>query len=534
MKKLFHRKKNNAPSSPEETSLPSQNDNANPNFRSSRYESTAPAKSPQSGQFPLKGNNSSVSFQGRRSETYSRGQGTGGIEPSPRPSTSSPYYGTLPTPRVTSASQGHAALAYPPVDGSSGYDDANNYQGRQYVSPLGLPTQDFANLQLQPASDEARHTDLSLRQHGGQSNHAAQQETGYPSAKKEGWLDGGVRSSRVPPNDRPQPPRATERTPRHTTNTTGGDQESYSFHDLDNGHSPIQSFNYGSRNRTVNEGAIHRKRSIPRKEISNIVQTSEATHRPNASPVNHSDRTRNHVPYPPVPGHRYQDDHGLRPQQSGHPQPGDHASSQRFNQDVRFSAQDIIVRAKGNTYDTEVVEKMAPAIVHERVNKDIHHIREELVTKEIHNHEVYHRILPIIDVEVLPPRHFLPVEGGGLVEISGKEVPGRGNNWVIAETASKIPSDQTARNGIRNFSARQFLGSTGDAISYTTREGFPRTEQTWVHRPELETGGRDTAQTWPMEFGSATLDKADRDPRAFKSAKSKRSRKSIESQPSAM
>lgn len=112
-------------------------------------------------------------------------------------------------------------------------------------------------------------------------------------------------------------------------------------------------------------------------------------------------------------------------------------------------------------------------------------------------------MLPVIDVEVLPPRHFLPVEGGGLVEVGAKEVPGRGNHWVIAETASRIPSDQAAPAGRRQFTARQFLGREGDSRSYTAAEGHEVTEQTWVHPPELETGARDSGQSWPMFFGDS-------------------------------
>ena len=127
-------------------------------------------------------------------------------------------------------------------------------------------------------------------------------------------------------------------------------------------------------------------------------------------------------------------------------------------------------------------------------------MREEIITREIHNHEYYHRILPVTDVEILPPRHFLPVAGGGLVEVSAADVPGRGNNWVIAETASKIPSDERAPRGPNLFSAREFSDDEGDTQNYKTPEGYQRTEQTWIHPPELETGGRDTQQTWPFEF----------------------------------
>ena len=104
-------------------------------------------------------------------------------------------------------------------------------------------------------------------------------------------------------------------------------------------------------------------------------------------------------------------------------------------------------------------------------------------------------------MEVLPPRHFLPVEGGGLVEISAHEVPGRGSNWVIAETASKIPSDQAAPPGKMKFTAREFPGREGDAVKYMTPEGYEKSETTWVHEPELEEGARLTGQSWPMVIG---------------------------------
>jgi hypothetical protein len=139
--------------------------------------------------------------------------------------------------------------------------------------------------------------------------------------------------------------------------------------------------------------------------------------------------------------------------------------------------------------------------VHETFRQDIHQIRQEVITREIHNHEYYHRILPIVDVEVLPARHFLPVEGGGLVEISADEVPSRGRHWVVAETASRIPSHQPAPQAISRFSARKFTDSEGDFKKYITPEGFERTEQTWVHPPELETGACDTGQTWPIVLG---------------------------------
>ncbi|KAI9724099.1 MAG: hypothetical protein M1812_000818 [Candelaria pacifica] len=153
-----------------------------------------------------------------------------------------------------------------------------------------------------------------------------------------------------------------------------------------------------------------------------------------------------------------------------------------------------------NTVDTQVVETIAPAVIHEDVTKAVHNVREEVYTREIHTHDIYHRIQPVIDVEVLPPRHFLPVEGGGLVEVTAEEVPGRHGNWVIAETASKIPSDEPAPRKVTRFSAAEF-DETWDKKTYTTPEGIPRTEEVWVHPPELETGAWATGQTWRMDFG---------------------------------
>ena len=113
------------------------------------------------------------------------------------------------------------------------------------------------------------------------------------------------------------------------------------------------------------------------------------------------------------------------------------------------------------------------------------------------------------------------------MEISGQDVPGRGNNWVIAETASKIASDQPAPKTLKQFSAREFKGSEGDAVRYTAPEGHERIEQTWVHPPELETGARETGQTWPMEFGGEGRSKIGYKHGPSKSSKPRSSKKSV-------
>jgi len=75
-------------------------------------------------------------------------------------------------------------------------------------------------------------------------------------------------------------------------------------------------------------------------------------------------------------------------------------------------------------------------------------------------------------------------------------LPARKGNWMIAETVStgKKASEP------RKFTAREFRGEEGDERTYTTPEGYPRTETTWIHPPQPETGGRETGQTVPFKF----------------------------------
>ncbi|KAK0274417.1 hypothetical protein LTR35_011571 [Friedmanniomyces endolithicus] len=159
-----------------------------------------------------------------------------------------------------------------------------------------------------------------------------------------------------------------------------------------------------------------------------------------------------------------------------------------------------------NTTDATLHEKWAPAVTHETVIQNVHHIREERITREFHNHHVFHRILPITDIQVLPARHFVPIEGG-YAEISAAELPARtGVNaqWVLAELASKgLPRSQGPIVPDR-FTARTFKSTEGDYKEYMAPEGFPRTEQTWVYPPTYyEFGAIETGQTYTFHMGSA-------------------------------
>ncbi|KAF2861691.1 hypothetical protein K470DRAFT_293964, partial [Piedraia hortae CBS 480.64] len=160
------------------------------------------------------------------------------------------------------------------------------------------------------------------------------------------------------------------------------------------------------------------------------------------------------------------------------------------------------------THDTEsytLHERWAPAVTHHTIETQTHEILHEEITREIHTHDIYHRILPIIDIEVLPARHFVP-SADGYVEISSDEVPGRAGEkaqWVIAETVSKMLPQSSGSSELipRRFTARTFKGTEGDYREEMGEDGALRTEQWWVHPPTIEQGARRTGQTVPFYFG---------------------------------
>ena len=165
-----------------------------------------------------------------------------------------------------------------------------------------------------------------------------------------------------------------------------------------------------------------------------------------------------------------------------------------------------------NTADTDVYEHVAPAVVHETLQREVRRVREERITRETHTHDVFHRIQPIVDVEVLPARHFMPAADGSLREVAEETLPGRVRekvrNWIVAETASRIPSNtpvESLRARPRQFTARTFVGTEGDFKRHVTADGVEHTETTWVHPPVLEEGARLTGQTVPIVFEGGGL-----------------------------
>ncbi|KAG9186540.1 hypothetical protein G6011_09648 [Alternaria panax] len=152
-----------------------------------------------------------------------------------------------------------------------------------------------------------------------------------------------------------------------------------------------------------------------------------------------------------------------------------------------------------NTVDTDRDVTVAPAVVHEVIKPHEHEVIQQRIHREIHNYTYYHRLQPVLQTEVLPPRHFIPnPDGEGLIEISADELPTRtGKNrwWDIVQKEPVLP-------------ATPFEWRTEPQIiegkPYITEEGFERRETTIIYPPTLEDMSRYRGLVQPVHFDHKT------------------------------
>jgi hypothetical protein len=168
-----------------------------------------------------------------------------------------------------------------------------------------------------------------------------------------------------------------------------------------------------------------------------------------------------------------------------------------------FNLEGVDVKREPDTVSLH--EYHAPAVTHEVIKEERHYTRQQVITRETHDYHIYHRILPIIDIEVLPARHFVPIQQG-FVEIDEEELPGRTRDkvhWAIAEMVSKRMPESRDAVVAKHFSARTFEGVEHDDKEYIGPEGHPVTEKWWVYPPTLGEDAYRAGQTYPFHFGSA-------------------------------
>ncbi|KAF1831881.1 hypothetical protein BDW02DRAFT_30795 [Decorospora gaudefroyi] len=152
-----------------------------------------------------------------------------------------------------------------------------------------------------------------------------------------------------------------------------------------------------------------------------------------------------------------------------------------------------------NTVDVDRDTQWAPPVTHEIVKPHEHEVIQHKVFREIHNYTYYHRLQPVLQTEVLPPRHFIPnPKGEGLMEISADELPARtGKNrwWDIVQKETELPE-------------APFQWRTEPEViegkPYITDEGFERRETTIIYPPKLQDMSGYGGMVQPVHFDHKT------------------------------
>jgi hypothetical protein len=139
------------------------------------------------------------------------------------------------------------------------------------------------------------------------------------------------------------------------------------------------------------------------------------------------------------------------------------------------------------------------AVTHEIIKPHEHEVIQQQIHREIHNYTHYHRLQPVLQTEVLPPRHFIPNPNGeGLIEISADELPARtGENrwWDIVQKEPQHPE-----------SVHQWRTEPEviEGKPYITDEGFERRETTIIYPPTLADLSGYSGMVQPVHFDHKT------------------------------
>lgn len=105
------------------------------------------------------------------------------------------------------------------------------------------------------------------------------------------------------------------------------------------------------------------------------------------------------------------------------------------------------------------------------------------MTREVHTHHVYHRILPVQNFEVLPPKHFIQTEDGGLEEIpleDAAKFPVTAVSSITPVHQSSIKDDEPNK---KQIPPEPILA---DKTKYVLQSGKERTEYLWRYPPVFE------------------------------------------------
>ncbi len=158
VKKMFHRKKDEDTDEPPQRTHAPATASSDPAIRTSLYESTTPAGLPQTGDYPIKGNDSSVILQaGRKSSVRSMRRSL-----SRGSQNNTPYQ--APAPTRNDVARKTPRMSPPPsnVNNQSSYDTYDPYQ--KTSSPMSGQDNRPQRLSRTPLDQEFAGLNLGTRQ----------------------------------------------------------------------------------------------------------------------------------------------------------------------------------------------------------------------------------------------------------------------------------------------------------------------------------------------------------------------------------
>ncbi|QSZ34588.1 hypothetical protein DSL72_006182 [Monilinia vaccinii-corymbosi] len=169
------------------------------------------------------------------------------------------------------------------------------------------------------------------------------------------------------------------------------------------------------------------------------------------------------------------------------------------------------------------------AVTHETVLPTEHEIITKEIYREIHQHHYYHRVLPVIDTEILAAKHYVYGDDGDtLIRIPESMVPNHtitgshSQSWSIVKhrpapaedvfdsplfgVEPELPNVKYTTHYQPNSKGQvQWSRVPGEPVKvlereYINAEGIPCKETWWRYPPVLATAARDAGLTVPMHW----------------------------------
>ncbi|RYP93548.1 hypothetical protein DL770_000290 [Monosporascus sp. CRB-9-2] len=158
----------------------------------------------------------------------------------------------------------------------------------------------------------------------------------------------------------------------------------------------------------------------------------------------------------------------------------------------------------GNTEDVDADISYNPAVTHETIRPEVHEIKEEEIYREVHDYDVYHRIQPVYDVEILPPKHFVPGPDGALSEVSEQDLPCTGppQRWHIAKGPS-CPDSTLLRQSLEFNSHGRDTGEK----KYISAEASDGSDNPNFYTPIVKGTATADRPVSPINFGDQVVEK---------------------------